>query len=150
MGWPLVYDPYRDLEHSRCSGLDRRTRGPEVKHSNSPRGRNPNQSCAMVSKRDPGIHGSGITPDGRSRDLHRVPKVWGMGYSVTPAARYVEYSVCVRCAHCVLVHTSSAAPGDVEYGRSGIQRSWDRDEWDHDPGDIQRMRSLVVRSYGDV
>ena len=32
------------------------------KHSNSPRGRNPNQSCAMVSKRDPGIHGSGDYP----------------------------------------------------------------------------------------
>jgi hypothetical protein len=38
----------------------------------------------------------------------------------------------------------------VECRDPGIQRSWDPDEWDHDPGDIQRMRSLVVRSYGDV
>ena len=31
------------------------------------------------------------------------------------------------------------APQLVEMwsGRSGIQRSWDPDEWDHDPGDIQ-------------
>ncbi len=142
---------HRDLEHSRCSGLDRRTRGPEVKHSNSPRGRSPNQSCAMVPKRrsrDPWIRGLPQTGDPETCTEDR--RCGAMGYSVTPAARYVEYSVCVRCAHCVLVHTSSAAPGDVEYGRSGIQRSWDRDEWDHDPGDIQRMRSLVVRSYGDV
>jgi hypothetical protein len=25
----------------------------------------------------------------------------------------------------------------VEWRRSGILGSWDRDEWDHDPGDIQ-------------
>jgi hypothetical protein len=32
--------------------------------------------------------------------------------------------------------------------RSGIRGSVDLGQWDHDPGDIQRMRSLVVRSYG--
>ena len=49
----------------------------------------------------------GITPDGRYRDLHRGPKVWGMGSGVTPDARYVEYGVRVRCAHaCWYTHTA--------------------------------------------
>jgi hypothetical protein len=94
----------------------------------------------MVSKRDPGIMDPGITPDERSQ--RPTPRTEGVGHGVWryPSARYVEYGVCVRCAHCVLVHTqrtSSAARGDVEWRRSGILGSWDRDEWDHDPGDIQ-------------
>jgi len=63
-----------------------------------------------------------------------------MGYGVTSVHGTWSTAYGIRCAHCGLVHTPrtrSAARGDVEYGRSGIQRSWDPDEWDHDPGDIQ-------------
>jgi len=99
---------HRDPEQLDALGLDRRTRGPEVRMKQQPeRAYTPNQSSAMVSKEDPGIHGSGITPDERSRDLHRGPKVWGMGSGVTPDARYVEYGVRVRCAHaCWYTHTA--------------------------------------------
>ena len=82
----------------------------------------------------------GITPDGRSRDLHRGPKVWGMGSGVTPVhgTWSTAYAYAVPTA-CWYTH-SAAAPQLVEMwsgGDPGSRRSWDRDEWDHDPGDIQ-------------
>jgi hypothetical protein len=105
---------------STASALGLETVGPEAQRlgrSNSPRGRNPNQSYAMVPRIDPGIMDPGITPDERSQ--RPTPRTEGVGHGVWryPSARYVEYGVCVRCAHCVLVHTqrtSSAARGDVE------------------------------------
>jgi hypothetical protein len=91
------------------------------------------------------------------RDILDVREPWCYGDTYSPQLLPgMQRSSMHVHAHGVVQHTRSAAFRDVvDVGYvgcidPGIQRSWDLDEWDHDPGDIQRMRSLVLRSYGDV
>ena len=78
----------------------------------------------------------GITPDGRSRDLHRGPKVWGMGSGVTQMhgtwSTAYAYAVPMRAGTHIQT-TSSAARGDVECREIRDLGSWDLGQWDRDP-----------------
>jgi hypothetical protein len=108
----------------------------------------------MVSKRrsrDPWIRGLPQTGDPETYTEDRRCGAWGLALPQMHGTWSTAYAYAVPMrAGTHMQRTSSAARGDVECRDPGIQRSWDPDEWDHDPGDIQRMRSLVVRSYGDV
>jgi hypothetical protein len=97
---------HRDPEQLDALGLDRRTRGPEVRTKQQPeRAYTPNQSCAMVSKRDPGIHGSGDYP---RREIPRpAPRTEGVGHGVWRYPRCTVRGVrrTRTLCPCVLVHT---------------------------------------------
>jgi hypothetical protein len=99
----------------------------------------------------PGSWIRGLPQTRDPRDLHRGPKVWGMGSGVTPVhgTWSTAYAYAVPTA-CWYTH-SAAAPQLVEMWSGGDPGSWD-------PGIVMSgimtretsrwMRSLVVRSCG--